>query len=148
MVIPATLVKTSSCTVIRILTNPNGLKTRGAQQGLHDYAILFCFFSQCLQLFRRCLRRSNVEMKVDAFKSDRHIFCDAKRAPKIQISLDRDFNSFGRDAHRRSHHLTGDLRASRQRSKQEIAGTRAAPGASNTFVSLGLVDRAPDIDRA
>jgi len=41
---------------------------------------------------------------------------------------------------RRSHHLTGDLRASRQSPQQRDTGTGAGTGASDSLVRLGLVD--------
>src|SRR6267378_64642 len=87
-------------------------------------------------------------MKMNALKADGHVFRYAKGTSEIQVSLDCDLNAFGWYAHRRCHHLTGDLRASRQSSKQKVAGTGADTGASDSLVGLGLVDGASEIDRA
>ena len=74
---------------------------------------------------------------------------DMPRVPRRSRSaLHRDLNAFGWYAHRRSHHLTGDLRASRQSPKQKVAGTRAGTAASDSLVGLGMIDGTPDIDRA
>ena len=59
---------------LQIATNPLGLQTRWTDQGLHHYTILFCFLPQSAQLFRCCFRRSNVKMKMNALKADRHVF--------------------------------------------------------------------------
>jgi hypothetical protein len=85
---------------------------------------------------------------MNALKSDGHVFGYTKRAPEIQVSLDGDLNAFGWYTHRRRHHLTGDLGASCQSPEQEIAGTGAGTGASDSLVGLGLVDGASEIDRA
>src|SRR5712664_425065 len=86
-------------------------------------------------------------MQTNALKADGHVFRYAKCASKIQVSLHRDLNAFGGYAQRRSHHLTGNLRASRQSPKQKVTGTGAGTGASNTLVGFGAVDGTPDIDR-
>ena len=96
------------------LPTPLRLHPRRPQQRLHHHAILFCLFSQSTQLFRRCLGRDNIKIKTNALKADGHVFGDAKRAAKIQVSLHRDLNAFGGYAHGRGHHLAGDLRAGRQ----------------------------------
>src|SRR5712692_8963122 len=72
----------------------------------------------------------------------------AKGTSKIQVSLHRDLNAFGWYAHSRSHHLTGDLRTSRQSPKQKVTGTGAGTAASDSLVGLGMVDGTSDIDRA
>src|SRR6266404_3956943 len=87
-------------------------------------------------------------MKMNALKADGHVFRYAKGTSEIQVSLDCDLNAFGRYAHRGRHHLTGDLSASRESSKQKVAGTRAGTGASDSLVGLGLVDGTSEIDRA
>jgi hypothetical protein len=73
---------------------------------------------------------------MNALKADGHVFGYAKRAPEIQVSLDCDLNAFGWYAHHRCHHLTGDLGASRQSPEQQIAGTGAGTGASDSLVGL------------
>lgn len=85
-------------------------------------------------------------MQANVLKADGHVLCYSKCASKIQVSFDCDLNAFGWYAHGRGHHLTGDLRASCQSPKQKVTGTRAGTGASNTFVSFGVVDGAPDVD--
>src|SRR6266566_5934509 len=72
----------------------------------------------------------------------------AKGASKIQVSLHRDLNAFGWYAHSRSHHLTGDLRTSRQSPKQKVTGTGTGTAASDSLVGFGMVDGTPDVDRA
>ena len=131
-----------------IQTRPLGVQLGRPHQSLHHHAILFGFFPQSTQLFRSCRRRNDIKAKLNAFKADGHVLRNAKGAPKIQISLHRDLNAFGWYAHSRSHHLTGDLRASRQSPKQEVTGTGAAAGAPDTLVCFGLIDGASDINRA
>src|SRR3984893_4366007 len=70
------------------------------------------------------------------------------RSSKIQVSFHRDLNAFGWYAHSRRHHLAGDLRTSRQSSKQKVAGTSTGPGAPDSFVGLRMVEGTSDIDRA
>jgi hypothetical protein len=45
-----------------------------AALGLRYYAILLRFLSQSTQLFRCCIGRSNVEMKMDVLKANGHVF--------------------------------------------------------------------------
>jgi hypothetical protein len=99
-------------------------------------------------LFRGCLWSNNIKVKSHALKADRHLFCDAKRSSKVQVSLRDDFNALGWDAHRCSDHLASYLRASRQSPKQKVTGTGACTGASDSLVGLSIVDGASDIDRA
>ena len=68
-------------------------------------------------------------MKMNVLKADGHGFGCAKGTSEIQVSLHRDLNAFGWYAHGRSHHLTGDLCASRQSPKQKITGTCTGTGA-------------------
>src|SRR6266850_8165843 len=86
-------------------------------------------------------------METNFLKTDGQIFSYAKRAPKIQVSFDSHFNTFGGYAHSRSHHLAGDLRTSRQGPKQKVARTGPGSGASNALVGFGVVDGTPYIDR-
>jgi len=50
--------------------------------------------------------------------------------------------------HRRSHHLTGDLRASARAPSKRSPETGAGTGASDSLVRLGLVDGTSEIDGA
>jgi hypothetical protein len=87
-------------------------------------------------------------MKTNALKSDGHVLGYAKGASKIHLSLHRNLNAFGWYTHGRSHHLTGDLRTSRQRPKQKVTRTGAGTPTSHSLVGFGLVNGAPDVDRA
>ena len=130
------------------MRNPVGFEPGRAHQGLHHHAILLGFLLQSAQLFRGCLRRGNIKMKMNVLKADGHVFCNSERASEVQPAFHRDLNALGWDAHRRSHHLAGNLRASRQRPKQKITGTGAGTAASNALVGLCLVNGTPDVYRA
>ena len=131
--------------ICSIVPNPLGLHLRWPRQGLHNHTILFRLCLQSLHLFRGCVWRGNIKMKTNALETDGHVFRYPKRASKIQVSFHRDLNAFRRYTHSSGHHLTGDLRASRQSSEQKVTGTSACTGASDTLVGFGLVDGTPEI---
>src|ERR1700676_2708165 len=83
-------------------------------------------------------------MKMNALKADGHVVRYAKGASKIQVSLHCDLNAFGWYAHSRGHHLTGDLRTSRQSPKQKVTRTGAGTAAADSLVGFGMVDGTPD----
>src|SRR5882724_6245262 len=85
---------------------------------------------------------------MDALKTDRHLFRYAKRAAQIQISLHSDLDALSRYAHGCGDHLTRDLGARCQSSKQKVTRAGAGTGAPYALVGFRLVDGAADIDRA
>src|SRR6267378_3801922 len=57
-----------------ICPDPLRVECRWSEQCLHHYTILLRLFAQSAQLFRGCLRSSNIKMKMNALKADRHVF--------------------------------------------------------------------------
>src|SRR6266576_2581137 len=85
---------------------------------------------------------------MDALKTDRHLFRDAKRAAQIQIALHSDLDALSRYAHGCGDHLTRYLRARCQSSKQKVTRAGAGTGAPDALMGFRLVDGTADIDRA
>src|SRR5215469_3113917 len=98
-----------------------GLDFGRVKKGLHDNAELLGFFVQGGELFRSGAGGSDVEVKANAFKADRHVFGNAKRAAQIQVAIDSGFDLFRWDTNGCSDHLTGDLRAGRESAEKQIA---------------------------
>src|SRR5947207_12872080 len=85
---------------------------------------------------------------MDTLKTDRHLFRYAKRAAQIQIPLHSDFDVLSRYAHGCGHHLTRDLGARCQSSKQKVTRAGGDTCTPDALVGFRLVDGTADIDRA
>jgi hypothetical protein len=128
--------------------DPIGFESRGSNQSLHNDTIPFRLFLQTAQLLWRCLRRINVESEPDLVEANRDIRCNTERASKIQISFDGHLDTFRPYSHGCGHHLASKLCAGRQSAEQQIAGTSGGTRSSYPGVSFGIIDGAPDRNRA
>jgi hypothetical protein len=118
------------------------------QQSLHDDTILLCLSLQCSQLFRARFGCAYIEKNTDTLKPDRCFLGDAQRPLQIKITLNRNLDAFCLDAHCRGDHLTRDLGAGCQSAQQQISRASARPCSTDSLVSLRIVNRTSEVDRA
>jgi hypothetical protein len=84
------------------------------------------------------LRRLDVKTDIESLKSDWHILRNSQRPSEVQISFYGDFDALSLDAHRGSHHLARNLRASGQRSEKQIPGAFGFLEKAYSEKSLGI----------
>ena len=125
-----------------------GLDLGRVEKGLHDHAVLFGFFAERAELIGRCGGGDHVEAKLDVLEADGDVTREAESTAKIETTRDRDFDTFGGDAHGCGNHLASDLRASGKSAEEKITGTRAGACAADSGVRLGFVDGAANVDGA
>ena len=127
---------------------PAGFDLGRMQQSLHDDTILLCLSLQCGQLFRARFRCAYIEKNTDTLEPDRRFLGDAQCALQIKITLNRNFDAFCFDPHRRRYHLTRDLGAGCQSAQQQISRASARACSADSLVSLGVVNGTSQVDRA